>query len=206
MAENNTSTAFFPKDWYWAKLIKDRLMELPYAGKDIKTLVTMDDDKIIEVIAAVPLKNNEKDVEEYIKEMTDCNNVILNGTGKYITHSTIADCGITGRKLAVDFYGGNCRIGGGSPWTKDGSKADLTLNLYARELAKIYTIANNTTSYASISCCIGKSKIDVSIYDANHKQVDHHSEFISPERLINRYRLNKPNFKNLCKWGLLQYV
>jgi S-adenosylmethionine synthetase len=61
--------------------------------------------------------------------------VIINGTGKYVQHGPIADCGITGRKLAVDFYGGNGRIGGGSPWTKDPSKADLTLNLYARYLA-----------------------------------------------------------------------
>ena len=32
------------------------------------------------------------------------------------------------RKLAMDFYGGNSKIGGGSPWTKDASKADLTLH------------------------------------------------------------------------------
>ena len=46
----------------------------------------------------------------------------------------------TGRKLAVDFYGGNCVIGGGSPWTKDGTKADLSLNLLARARAVSYII------------------------------------------------------------------
>ena len=56
--------------------------------------------------------------------------------GVYKSHSSIADCGVTGRKLAVDFYGGNEKVGGGSPWTKDGSKADLTLNLLARNIAK----------------------------------------------------------------------
>lgn len=56
--------------------------------------------------------------------------------GTYVKHSTFGDCGTTGRKLAVDFYGGNCPIGGGSPWTKDGTKADLSLNMLARKFAK----------------------------------------------------------------------
>ena len=64
--------------------------------------------------------------------------LIINGTGKYIKHASMGDCGTTGRKLAVDFYGGNCNVGGGSAWTKDGTKADLTLNLYARMLALNY--------------------------------------------------------------------
>ena len=82
--------------------------------------------------------------------------IIINGTGRYVQHSPIADCGTTGRKLAVDFYGGACRIGGGSPWTKDGSKADLTLNLYARKLARQYAEEYGCDVYTSLACCIGK--------------------------------------------------
>ena len=37
----------------------------------------------------------------------------VNGTGRYVTHGSVGDCGTTGRKLAVDFYGGNCEIGAG---------------------------------------------------------------------------------------------
>ena len=65
---------------------------------------------------------------------------IFNGTGRYVKHSSFGDSGTTGRKLAVDFYGGNCIIGGGSPWTKDGTKADLALNLYARFVAKQWAV------------------------------------------------------------------
>ena len=54
--------------------------------------------------------------------------VIVNGTGSYTCHSAVADCGITGRKLACDFYSTACPVGGGAPWTKDATKADLTLN------------------------------------------------------------------------------
>lgn len=65
-------------------------------------------------------------------------NLIINGTGAFKTHSSVADCGVTGRKLACDFYGTAAPIGGGSPWTKDSSKADVTLNIYARRLALQY--------------------------------------------------------------------
>lgn len=57
-------------------------------------------------------------------------NLIINGTGTFKTHSSVADCGVSGRKLACDFYGTSAPIGGGSPWTKDGSKADVTLIIF----------------------------------------------------------------------------
>ena len=70
-------------------------------------------------------------------------NIIVNGTGTYKYHSSVADCGVAGRKLACDFYGTACPIGGGSPWTKDASKADVTLNFYARKLALEYLQDND---------------------------------------------------------------
>ena len=81
-----------------------------------------------------------------------------NGTGRYTYHSSIADCGITGRKLACDFYSMAAPIGGGSPWTKDASKADLTLNVYARILA-CENLADNDECFIYLSSCIGRAEL-----------------------------------------------
>lgn len=107
-------------------------------GLDIKTLVAMNNNCVSHVTVAIPMLpscDNTGEILDIVKKITGCTDVILNGTGNYVSHSSIADCGITGRKLAVDFYGGNCRIGGGSPWIKGGTEADLTLNIHARKLA-----------------------------------------------------------------------
>ena len=135
------SDAMLPKDHQLARFIGERLMqralEAPELGwgLDIKTQVVMPEDSDIldTVIVAIPLMElSEADtVAIYVKVLLGWTpelgpsdffgtEVIVNGTGAYQMHSSVADCGTTGRKLAVDFYGGNCRIGGGSPWTKDG--------------------------------------------------------------------------------------
>lgn len=113
-------------------------------------------------IVAIPLHPDNEDVakrvvEYYVKSVIGekCR-VTVNGTGRYVVHSSMGDCGTTGRKLAVDFYGGNCRIGGGSPWTKDPTKADLSLNLYARKLAVDFMKAHSIDEvHVQTSCCIG---------------------------------------------------
>ena len=115
-------------------------------GLDIKTQITLDEkNNITTAIVAIPMLKKE-DLTDFVIETLNQTpqNIIINGTGSYTTHSSIADCGITGRKLAVDFYSTACPIGGGSPWTKDASKADLTLNLYARKLAIDYLKDNDS--------------------------------------------------------------
>jgi len=151
-----------PKDIYLARKIGKHLFDTKYAGLDIKTQVTLYNNEVKEVIVAIPMlyKHNKTDIQNIVKYIIGKNknyNIIINGTGRYVKHASMGDCGTTGRKLAVDFYGGNCNVGGGSPWTKDGSKADLTLNLYARKIALDY-IKSTGAPYCKcgISCCIGK--------------------------------------------------
>lgn len=114
-----------PKDFALAKMLNQKLFTSGIGGLDIKTEIIYDEDidKILKCIVAIPLldKSYAISVENLIKtEFEDIeafNNpemeLIINGTDSYRQHSTIADCGTTGRKLAVDFYGGNCKIGGG---------------------------------------------------------------------------------------------
>ena len=182
-------------------------------GIDIKTEIILDEDGLIEkIIAAVPCRNDA----EYEKVLKSIHNwysevepdllrlptIILNGTGNYVMHGPIADCGITGRKLVVDLYGGELHVGGGSPWTKDGSKADLTLNLFARDMARGYAKKEKMPVKVSVACCIGRSEIDYVAETTCGEEITHGKMNVSPKELIERYELNKPIFASMCKFGL----
>ena len=185
-------------------------------GIDIKTEIILNEDGYIEkIIAAVPCRNDEEykkvyDSIETWDTLVEKGNlpflldteIILNGTGNYVTHGPIADCGVTGRKLVVDFYGGELHVGGGSPWTKDGSKADLTLNLFARAMAIKYARERNQPVKVSVACCIGRSEIDYVVETTCGEEITDGKMNVTPKELIKQYDLNKPIFASMCKFGL----
>lgn len=216
-AENNPSYNYMPYDHFLARELCQKLYNTKIAGLDIKTQITLNDDnKICKVVVAIPIMNKlqRASVAELVKAWmskyptTDCNCITINGTGEYIMHSPIGDCGMTGRKLAVDFYGGCGRVGGGSPWTKDGSKADLTLNLLARRIAKanlIYNADKVQSVEVGVSCCIGHPDIFVTMKmigkDGGSNSYDFALE-VSPNSLVETMKLNTPIFSSLCRHGL----
>lgn len=172
-------------------------------GLDIKTQIVLSDDGDIETaIVAVPML---KDVflHKFIVQTLGQNvkNIIVNGTGAYTYHSSVADCGITGRKLACDFYSAASPIGGGSPWTKDASKADLTLNMYARKLAKQY-LENNDECFVYLSACIGQSDLPSACVKTVKDGLTKTQNIIvnkKPFEIIEDLGLNKPVFTRLCR-------
>ena len=176
-------------------------------GLDIKTQITLDKDgKIATAIAAVPMLE-ETDLSGFVAEVLGekPRELIINGTGRYTCHSAVADCGVTGRKLACDFYSTACPIGGGSPWTKDGSKADLTLNLYARKLA-VENLADNDECFVYMSSCIGKSKLpscEIKTIKNGEIKIKERQCDLKPSVLIDKLGLNKPVFAKLCAEGLI---
>lgn len=178
-------------------------------GLDIKTQITLDaENNIKTAIAAVPMLK-EEDLRPFIIETLGQKpeNLIINGTGSYTCHSSIADCGITGRKLACDFYSTACPVGGGSPWTKDPSKADLTLNLFARKLAIQY-LKDNDKCYVYLSSCIGKSELPSAVVKTvkNGKETTVNiCPDCCPKTLIENLKLNRPIYKKLCQNGLMKY-
>jgi S-adenosylmethionine synthetase len=178
-------------------------------GLDIKTQITLDDDgNIATAIAAVPMRRAE-DLTSFITATLGQTpkRIIVNGTGIYKTHSSIADCGITGRKLACDFYSTACAVGGGSPWTKDPSKADLTLNLYARQLA-VQNLKDNDSCFVYLSSCIGRSELPsalVKTYKNGKELTRELSLECSPVKLITALKLNRPIYRKLCQTGLMNY-
>lgn len=199
------STCGMPYEHTIAKRICKHLFDSGVGGLDIKAQVITDDGEIKKLIVAIPLQDeaDEKFVRDYLCGIAkrDCE-IIINGTGRYVQHSPIADCGTTGRKLAVDFYGGSCRIGGGSPWTKDGSKADLTLNLVARKLARQFAEKYGCDVYTSLACCIGKQEVDVSVCDEANNILWEGKEIINPAERRKAFKLDTPIYASMCRWGL----
>lgn len=203
--EYRPETCGMPLDHTIAKRLCKALFESGLGGLDIKTQVVTDDGKIVKVIVAIPLLEGTpvKKIRRFVRSRIKGRyKLIVNGTGRYVRHSSIADCGTTGRKLAVDFYGGNSKIGGGSPWTKDGSKADLALNLVARRIAVTQAIKNKCDVTVSLACCIGKQAVDFSVNDFAGNTLLSGEMKISPEEIRREFALDKPIFASMCRWGL----
>lgn len=207
MATPDLKTCGMPLDHTLAKRICRGLFVSNRGGIDIKSQVVMDGDRVKKVIVAIPLlPSQDTDVirghiREIIGQAQDYE-IIVNGTGSYVKHSSIADCGTTGRKLAVDFYGGNCLIGGGSPWTKDASKADLTLNLVARHTAKAFAKREGRTVFVSLACCIGRQDVDLLVQDDAGNILAEGVRTLDPLELRAQYRLDTPIYASMCRWGL----
>lgn len=188
------------------KALYEKAQQTDNLGLDIKTQITLDDNgKVETAIVAIPMLEAEdltNFIVETLGEKPNC--IIINGTGTYQYHSSIADCGITGRKLAVDFYSTACPIGGGSPWTKDGSKADITLNMYARKLALEY-LKDNDECFVYLSSCIGKCELPSGTIKIIKNGVTTYQKLwcnIKPKNLIQFFGLNKPVFAKLCRNGI----
>ena len=62
--------------------------------------------------------------------------IFINPTGKFVIGGPAGDCGLTGRKIIVDTYGGMARHGGGAFSGKDPSKVDRSAAYAARYVAK----------------------------------------------------------------------
>ena len=88
MAVNSPETQFMPKDWWLARKIGKHLFDTRYAGLDIKTQVTLRDEKIDEIVVAIPMteKHYDYDIANMVQFCCDGSRdykLIVNGTGRY---------------------------------------------------------------------------------------------------------------------------
>jgi len=104
-------------------------------------------------------------IEEVIKKvipqefMDDDTRYLINATGKFVIGGPMGDCGLTGRKIIVDTYGGQGSHGGGCFSGKDPSKVDRSASYMARHIAKNIVAAGLTKKCEiQIAYAIGVAK------------------------------------------------
>src|SRR5580698_713412 len=105
-------------------------------GVEAIVVSTQHDDK-------VKTKTLEEAIREHVikpivpaKLITNKTKIHVNPTGRFVIGGPQGDCGLTGRKIIVDTYGGYARHGGGAFSGKDPSKVDRSAAYYARYIAK----------------------------------------------------------------------
>ena len=127
---------------------------LPWLRPDAKSQVTIEyEDNVPKRVEAVVLSTQHDEtvnyedlkeavMEEIIKpilpaEMIDTNTkYYINPTGRFVIGGPVGDCGVTGRKIIVDTYGGKGSHGGGAFSGKDPSKVDRSSSYMGRYIAK----------------------------------------------------------------------
>ena len=128
--------------------------KIPYLRPDAKSQVSVEYDDAQPVrVGAVVLSTQhapeasheqiEKDmIEQVVKEVIPAHlldadtQYHINPTGRFVIGGPHGDCGLTGRKIIVDTYGGACPHGGGAFSGKDPSKVDRSAHYMARYVAK----------------------------------------------------------------------
>ena len=128
--------------------------QLNWLRPDAKSQVTVayEDSKPISIDTVVLSTQHDPDIEhkdiekavidEIIKPVLPANMItsktryLVNPTGRFVIGGPVGDCGLTGRKIIVDTYGGMARHGGGAFSGKDPSKVDRSAAYAARYVAK----------------------------------------------------------------------
>ncbi len=127
---------------------------LPWLRPDAKSQVTLRyrDGQVVGIDAVVLSTQHDPDIDQKHLEEAVMENIVLpvlpaewigketkfhiNPTGRFVIGGPVGDCGLTGRKIIVDTYGGAARHGGGAFSGKDPSKVDRSAAYAGRYVAK----------------------------------------------------------------------
>lgn len=226
---------YMPSAITYARVLMEKVYNFAKAnpsklGVDIKTQVTMDygkkenfekcqPQKIHTIVVSAPCVNT-MDINTVRKligsliddaglpaELYNKNDCIIhiNPTGKYVSHSSLHDSGLTGRKLIVDSFGGYAPIGGGAQSSKDYTKVDRSGLYAARYIAKHIVAAGLAKkALVQISYAIGVARptsVAVDTYGTviNGLDDDKLSEFVlnnfslTPNWITKKFNLDRPS-------------
>jgi len=202
---------------------------LPWLRPDAKSQVTVEyGDDGPERIEAIVLSTQhspevgyadlkEGVMEEIIKpiipgHMVDSNTkYFINPTGRFVIGGPVGDCGVTGRKIIVDTYGGMGSHGGGAFSGKDPSKVDRSSSYMGRYVAKNIVASGLADEVeVQIAYAIGISKpvsINVHTYgtgkieDKKIKQLIKEHFDLRPKAIIQHLDLLRPIYKKTAAYG-----
>ena len=205
--------------------------ELSWLRPDAKSQVSVvykDDRKTVDYVSAIVLSTqHDEDISqdeikakvrekiinpiiptEWIKEDTK---IYINPTGKFVIGGPVGDCGLTGRKIIVDTYGGMARHGGGAFSGKDPSKVDRSAAYACRYVAKNIVAAGLAERCeVQVSYAIGIAEptsitVDTlgtgSLSENEISQIVRDNFDLRPKNLINLLDLKRPIYKNTASYG-----
>lgn len=141
--------------------------------------------------------------------VTDKVGVIINPAGEWTIGGPLADCGLTGRKIVCDQYGGYCPVGGGAFSGKDPSKVDRSGAYMARHIARELLAEFGLPEVeVQIAYAIGQAEpMSVSVHsthttaDQNEKMSEWVKEHydLTPAGIIKALNLLTPRYENLAE-------
>ena len=137
--------------------------------------------------------------------------IFINPTGKFVIGGPVGDCGLTGRKIIVDTYGGMARHGGGAFSGKDPSKVDRSAAYASRYVAKnLVALGFADKCEIQVSYAIGVAEptsINVETFGTSNKSQQEIEEFIRtnfdlrPKGIIKMLDLKRPIYKDTAAYG-----
>ncbi|TNF33587.1 MAG: methionine adenosyltransferase [Gammaproteobacteria bacterium] len=233
-ATNETET-LMPAPIYYAHRLMEKQAELRKSGKlkwlrpDAKSQVTLryENGKPVACDAVVISTQHAPDVtqkkiheaimEELIKKVMPKEwlhkgtKYHINPTGQFIIGGPMGDCGLTGRKIIVDTYGGMARHGGGAFSGKDPSKVDRSAAYAGRYVAKNIVAAGLASRCEiQVSYAIGVAEptsISVNTFDTGKISdekivalVRKHFD-LRPRGLIEMLNLKQPMYRQTAAYG-----
>jgi len=162
-------------------------------------------------------KLREAVIEEIIKPVLPKHlikgaiNFLVNPTGRFVIGGPQGDCGLTGRKIIVDTYGGAAPHGGGAFSGKDPSKVDRSASYYARYVAKNIVAAELADKCeVQVAYAIGVAKpvsILVNTFNTNKIPEDQIVQLVEqnfdfrPKAIIEQLDLRRPIYKKTAVYG-----
>ena len=231
----NETEAYMPMPAYLANKMAQRLTQVRkegiiyYLRPDGKTQVTVeyDGNRPVRVDTVVLSTQHHPDVdhetierdmiEQVIKvviptDMLDRNTkYYVNPTGRFVIGGPQGDCGLTGRKIIVDTYGGMARHGGGAFSGKDPTKVDRSAAYAARYVAKNLVAAGVADRLEiQIAYAIGVAhpvSISVETFNTNKIPDEKIVELIKrhfdlrPAAIIKDLNLRRPIYKKTAAYG-----
>lgn len=135
----------------------------------------------------------------------------INPTGRFVTGGPVGDCGLTGRKIIVDTYGGAAHHGGGSFSGKDPTKVDRSASYMARYIAKNIVAAGLARrAEVQLAYAIGVAEpVSVMINTFGSGRLEN-SEFVAlirkmfkltPRGIIESLNLRRPIYRKTAAYG-----
>lgn len=225
---------YMPATLYYAHKILHLISEdrhagkLPLLGPDAKSQVTLEYIEGRPKRAArivVSTQHDEKIEQSEVREivrpyvqkalpegwMCEEEFFYVNPTGRFVIGGPDGDCGLTGRKIIVDTYGGAAPHGGGAFSGKDPTKVDRSAAYMARYLAKNVVAAGiSDRCTIQLAYAIGVSEplaVFVSTHGTNHVDVNKLPDILremvklSPRGIRERLQLNRPIYKKTSSFG-----